>query len=1025
MESLKDLLTAKPFNRISYVAVICWILYGVILLSTFADIENSDSFRCEAKLEKIDVVRGKCSDQYKNRYNKSGIPVYGFVIANFSFIGVVCVIYYQVVKSRVDEVEANRQRADAERPNNDGSRHKRRKLFVAYLCQLATRIVIGIVFIVLQTLVLYPDNFPSDYHCQIAAASHAVNASSTSNIQNSTMYECYNQQASKITSWMNAVIVGNIVWVLIILIEIICILAQGVKKGKEFLEDSVFIKYLLNLPTREPQEEQQLQQPSVIAGFIESQRKSIREGTEKDRGLKPLFQDKPGQGKRIEAFKLDHIYTNLSLVKDIARYKITGNREEQLKVFPMPQEKFQQITRQEIVDAKNKKILIVGRPGIGKTLFLTKWIRDWSSDKAFNGELHFKFAFFLKFREFNSQGELSLRRLLSSSEYSETDLSDQVWNDICENPERVLIFFDGLDESLDRSSVAEASHCNNLQKQMPLSALFYNIVEGNLLRGASVLTTTRPGAVEEVTNLPFDKTIEILGFASEQVEEYVEKFVKVAAQDVVDAGKKIWEHIKTNMNLFSLCYIPVNCLIICSCLLQVLKFHGEKALTGVGLPTKLTEIYQICVKLFFLRHNEHRNKDLLQKDINSKHLPPEVEEKIRPLAKLAFDGLAHVKKRLIFGEKEVPEDLADIALFHRLEDSKPNPFRSEAQYCFIHLTMQEFLAAKHITETMKGEELRTFVADHIKNGEWQLVLQFVAGLLGEQSIDIFTDLLPKTTEKKDESVLMFDYSLKGRTVTCWPTKSEKDLALTLLKCIHETNVSGSVVESKLEEIGFNAVDFSYCRLAPADCTAVVHFIKHIQQISLINLSFNNIGSLGCVEIVKLFDNTNCQLRGLNLRYNNMDDEGVEKLSDVLVNSQLSSLNLGENNITDEGVKQLSNVLVNSQLSSLSLGDNNIGDEGVKQLSNALVKSQLSSLNLWDNNITDEGVKQLSNVLVKSQLSSLVIGQNYITDEGVRQLSNVLVNSNTLRRLNLNWNDEVTDEAKEQIRQANPNCKVSI
>ena len=64
--------------------------------------------------------------------------------------------------------------------------------------------------------------------------------------------------------------------------------------------------------------------------------------------------------------------------------------------------------------------------------------------------------------------------------------------------------------------------------------------------------------------------------------------------------------------------------------------------------------------------------------------------------------------------------------------------------------MQEFLAAKHITDTMKGEELRRFVADHIDKGEWQLVLQFVGGLLGEQSIDIFTDLLPETTEEKDE-----------------------------------------------------------------------------------------------------------------------------------------------------------------------------------------------------------------------------------------------------------------------------------
>ena len=110
MESLKALLTPKTFNKISYVAVICWILYGVTLLGIFSAMENSDSFRCEAKLEKMDLVRGKCSDQYKKQYNKSGIPLYGFVIANFSLIAIVCVIYSQVVKSRVpDESEANRQ----------------------------------------------------------------------------------------------------------------------------------------------------------------------------------------------------------------------------------------------------------------------------------------------------------------------------------------------------------------------------------------------------------------------------------------------------------------------------------------------------------------------------------------------------------------------------------------------------------------------------------------------------------------------------------------------------------------------------------------------------------------------------------------------------------------------------------------------------------------------------------------------------------------------------------------------------
>jgi len=531
------------------------------------------------------------------------------------------------------------------------------------------------------------------------------------------------------------------------------------------------------------------------------------------------------------------------------------------------------------------------------------------------------------------------------------------------------------------------------------------------------------------------------------------------------------------MNIFSLCYIPVNCLIICSCLLQVLKFHSEKGLTGVGLPTSLTEIYQISMKFFFFRHDEqYRDEGLRREDINSKDLPPKVEKKIKPLAKLAFDGLT--QKRLIFGQKEVPEDLVNSSLFHRLPDRKLDAFTEEAQYCFIHLTMQEFLAAKHITETMKGEELRRFVADHIDNGEWQLVLQFVGGLLGEQSIDIFTDLLPKKTEKRDEGELMLEVSLEGRTVTCWPTDSKKDLAVTLMKCIYETNESGSVVQSKLEEIGFNAVDFSFCRLAPADCTAVVHFLNSVQQISLINLSRNNIGSLGCVEIVKLFDNSNCQLSSLNLADNEITDEGVKQLSNAVINSQLSSLNLAgneitdegvkqlsnavinsqlsslnladnkitdevvkqlsnavinsqlsslnlaNNDITDEGVKQLSNAVINSQLSSLNLADNKITDEGVKQLSNAVINSQLSSLNLAVNEITDEGVKQLSNAVINSQLSSLNLGYNKITDEGVKQLSNALVNSNKLRSLDL-FGNEITNEAKKQIKQANPNCGVFI
>ena len=1027
METLKELVAPKTINSISYGAVICWIATGIILSSIFLDIEINEprfDFRCAAESEKIDLVRGQCFHQYEKQYNKSGVPVYGFLILNFSLIVLVGGIYSRVVKSRVNQLlEANRGRPP----------ERKRRLIVAYLCQLATRSAMGIIFIALQTQVLYPASFPSDFLCQIAGGSHVANASSTASIQNTTIYQCNNQRATKKTFWMHAVTVVNGAFVLVTLIEIICILSRA-RKGKKFLEDLQFL--VDHLPPREEQDSQEsedheLQQEPSSSAFIESLKKSILKNTE---AQEALFQKEHGE-TRNEDLTTDSIYTNLVIIANRAHYDFSGDREEQLKVYPRPKGNSPPITREDIVDVENKKVLIVGRPGIGKTLFCEKFLRDWASNRCLlNTELYFDFAFLLKFRRFNSEEKLSLRELLERSEFTSPEcLNDEILSYMLENPEKLLILFDGLDEFSDISSFsAKQRDCSSSERPMPLPALFYNIVKGHLLDGATVLTTTRPTAVSNLTHFPFRRTFEILGFASEQVKEYVENFTKNAAKN--DTGNKIWQHISTNMNIFTLCYIPVNLFIVCSCLLEVLNF--ENLSTGVGLPTKLTQIYQMATKLFFFRHNEqYRDKRLRREDIESKHWPPE----FKPLARIAFDGIR--ERKLIFTSNEVSKDIVQSDLFHRLPDRQTATFKHEAQFCFIHLTVQEFLAAKHIVDTMKEAELRRFVAEHINEGEWQMMMQFLAGLLGDgdkPSIDIFTELLPETTSEKDESELMEEYeqhdSVEPRTVTCWPTESEQHLAVTLMKCIYENNESGSVVQSKLEEIGFNAVDFSRCRLAPADCTAVVHVLKSCQQISLISLLGNNIGSLGCVEIVKLFDNSNCKLRSLNLGANGITVESVKQLSNALVNNncKLSSLNLSANGITVESVKQLSNALVNNncKLSSLNLSWNDITVESVKQLSNALVNNncKLSSLNLSHNGITDESVKQLSNALVNNncKLSSLNLSHNGITDESVKQLSNALVNNNCkLSSLNLTGN-RITVESVKQLSNAlvNNNCKLS-
>ena len=125
--------------------------------------------------------------------------------------------------------------------------------------------------------------------------------------------------------------------------------------------------------------------------------------------------------------------------------------------------------------------------------------------------------------------------------------------------------------------------------------------------------------------------------------------------------------------------------------------------------------------------------------------------------------------------------------------------------------MQEFFAAKHLVGTKTGKRtIERFVRKHINDGAWQVVLQFVAGLLKSSSSDIFINLLPKSTKETNP------LSSEGEKLILWPTK-DKDLAVKVLKYLYEINDEQQpALQNKVEKISFNAVNFDGCSLAPID-----------------------------------------------------------------------------------------------------------------------------------------------------------------------------------------------------------------
>ena len=720
----------------------------------------------------------------------------------------------------------------------------------------------------------------------------------------------------------------------------------------------------------------------MVAPFIERMKKHVRDVTEKPYGdLKSPFHN-PGEGPRRD-LKFDEIFTNLIVYGGRAKYVFSGDRVKQLNEYHKANENLRPTLPGDIFDAEKQKILVVGRPGIGKTMYSTKILRDWASDNLLTerqkSQIDLKVAFLVKLRMFNSTDkELNLRELLDHSEYS-TTLSEETWSYIRENPQRVLIIFDGFDEYSRKAEINkdDVHYRNSEEDRMPVHFLLKKIVSGKILTGTTVLTTTRPNAVSCITqSLYFDKTVEILGFTTEQVEDYVEKFSKQG-----DKAETIKQHITSNSNLQAFCYVPVNCFIICSCLLELLSNTGF-----TSLPTRLTEIYSIAIKMFYFsyddgqyRHSKTEGRPFFLKPF--KKLPSSVQEVFTRLGKIAFDGIK--EGRLIFESHEV-NDLESNGLFHRLPDTKDHPLaEGREQYCFLHLTVQEFLAAKYLVDTLSSEQLRTFVSDHIQDGAWKVVMQFVAGLLAEkeeQSTDIFSDLLPSKAYTKKVLIKMSeDSEERTKTMTCWPADDEdKALVVTLFNCMFENNASDREVQKKLAKIGCNALHFNVCNLSPLDCLALVHALKSVEGILDFDLMANNLQSLGCIEIAKLLPGNQhnqgfCELKRLNLSNNNITDEGVKHLATALThtNCTLNSLDLSLNNITDEGVKHLATALThtNCKLNSLDLENNNITDKAVKHLSTALTHTncKLNSLYLFNNRITQKGESLVNSMNIKCKV----------------------------------------------------------
>ena len=1093
-------ISRETLNKFTFgVVALLWIAFGSTLIGAFSDMEYNEprqDFRCDVTGDKAnaDFIRVMCYDQYREQNHKLGIPPLLFVLVNISLVPIVTAIYSIYANSIVDRLKRSHQDAQGE-PTDRG-----RNLFFAYLFQLIINIIFEITFIILlETQLLYPRNFPSHFSCSSSVNGTQSTTSFNCSNHRAASKSIWIRVVTAANGIFALFAFLEIIWILSRgrhgkeFMENWRFYADHLKSNSDEQQQGQAERILLllesqyrsfNIPheprndeitnsaehqehaqaqndlhsgqtdgiplvesqdraaniTHEPSNDEitnsselqeHAQAQNDLHRAIQTLKKNFLQDTDKLSDLKqPFGQPSHGVPGHIHDLTIDEIYVHVAIVENRAYHKFAKNRWEQLKEYPPNAKDCKFAKPEDILDENNKNVLVVGRPGIGKTSLSTKLLRLWASGETFNGDEHFNIAFLVKFRRFNNDNEnLSLRDLMARSETVQS-LDDAVWDFIKQEPTKVLLIFDGLDEYSRKEDIVahhDSPYKNCVEEKMPLSVLYNKLAEGKLLPGASILTTTRPTAVKCVPHLRFQRTVEIRGFTSDDVKKYVENFTR----GYPEAMEKMWEHIESNINLFSFCYIPMNCFLICHCLLQIILSESSQA-----LPTKMTDIYKMTVKMFLFNHNREGFSAEELARLKSTYMdkpfdkfPEDLQKIFISLGEIAFKGFE--EGRLLFESNEV-SGLEHCGLLHKLPEQKRRALDDppKSQFCFTHLTVQEFFAAKHLVDSKTDEEIERFVYEHIYGGTWQVVLQFAAGLLKSSlSTAIFIKLLPESTEK-----IRNRESSEPKTLTSWPASGkDKDLVVQVCKCLYEINDEQQpALQNKIEKIKFNAVDLSNCSLAPIDVAAVLHCLKNAEEVLCITLQNNELGDLGANEVKKIVVHKERKLESLNVSVNNLTDNGAKDFAEALKHSncKLESLSLMNNNFTDNGAKDFATALEHSncKLESLDLHGNNFTDNAAKDFAAALMHSncKLKSLDLHHNNFTDNAAKDFAAALKHSncKLESLDLSFNNFID-AAKEFAAALKHSDCkLESLDLRFN-KLTDNAAKDFSAAlkHSNCKL--
>ncbi|XP_076737399.1 protein NLRC3-like [Maylandia zebra] len=716
---------------------------------------------------------------------------------------------------------------------------------------------------------------------------------------------------------------------------------------------------------------------------------------------------------------LNQIYTELYITEGGTAEVNDEHEVRQIETASRKPDRPETTIRQEDIfkaspgrDEPIRTVLTKGVAGIGKTVLTQKYSLDWAEDKA-NQDIQFIFPF--TFRELNvlKEEKFSLVGLVHHF-FTETKEAG-----ICSFEDfQVVFIFDGLDECRLPLDFHKTTILTDPRKSTSVDVLLINLIRGKLLPSAHLWITTRPAAANQIPPDCVGMVTEVRGFTDPQKEEYFRKRFRDEEQ-----ASRIISHIKTSRSLHIMCHIPVFCWITATVLEDVLETRE-----GGQLPNTLTEMYihflVVQAKVKKVKYDGGAETD--------PHWSPESRKMMGSLGKLAFDQLQ--KGNLIFYESDLTECGIDIraasvysGVFTQIFKEERGLYQDKV-FCFIHLSVQEFLAALHVHLTFINSGLNLLeqqqttstwskLFNKLKlqslhqsavnkalqspNGHLDLFLRFLLGLSLQANQTLLRGLLTQTGSGSQTNQETVQYIKKKLSENLSAEKS-----INLIHCLNELN-DCSLVEEIQQSLRSGSL--STDKLSPAQWSALVFILlsseEDLDVFDLKKYSASEEALLRLLPVVKA--SNKALLSGCNL-----SERSCDALSSVL-NSQSSSLkelDLSNNDLRDSGVKLLSAALQSPHctLETLRLSHCDLSERSCEALASGLSSqtSNLRQLDLSNINLKDSGVKLLSEGLKSPHctLETLSLSGCLITEEGCTSLASALSsNPSHLRELDLSYN----------------------